>query len=74
MKFLAAFPYVLLIPIALLMALAPFGATPHFVEKWRMLLSGTLRRPIDWFDLVLHSTPLALLVMKVTADLYTKMR
>ena len=74
MKFLTAMPYVLLIPIALLMALAPFGATPHFVEKWRMLLSGTLRRPIDWFDLVLHSTPLALLVMKVSADLYTKMR
>ena len=74
MKFLAAMPYVVLVPAAVLMALAPFGATPHFVEKWRMLFGGTLRRPIDWFDLVMHTTPVALLVLKLSADLYTKMR
>lgn len=74
MKFLAAFPYLLLVPAALLMALAPFGTTPHFVEKWRMLLTGTLRRPIDWFDLVLHTAPVALLMVKLTVDAYAKMR
>ena len=74
MKFLAALPYLLLVPVALLMALAPFGATPHFVEKWRMLLTGTLRRPIDWFDLVLHTAPVALLMLKLTVDVYAKMR
>lgn len=68
-KFLATFPYALLIPVALLMALAPFGSTPHLVEKWRMLFAGTLRRPIDWFDLLLHTTPLALLLLKIGAGL-----
>jgi hypothetical protein len=68
-KLLAAFPYALLVPVALLLAIAPFGATPHLVEKWRMLFAGTLHRPLDWFDLVLHSAPLALLVLKVAATL-----
>ena len=72
MKLLAGFPYALLIPIAVLLAIAPFGATPHLVEKWRMLFDGTLRRPIDWFDLVLHTVPLALLVLKVAAALLTR--
>lgn len=65
MKIVAGIPYALLIPVAILMLLAPFGSTPHFVEKWRMLFSGTLRRPLDWFDLVLHTAPLALLALKV---------
>lgn len=74
LKFLQAMPYVFLVPLALLMALAPFGTTPHFIEKWRMLFAGTLRRPLDWFDLVMHSTPVALLLLKVSSDLYAKMR
>jgi hypothetical protein len=69
MKFLANIPYVLLVPVAILMALAPFGTTPHLIEKWRMLFAGTLRRPLDWFDLILHTTPIALLLLKVMATL-----
>jgi len=69
MKFLANIPYVLLVPVAILMALAPFGTTPHLIEKWRMLFAGTLRRPLDWFDLILHTTPIALLMLKVMATL-----
>jgi hypothetical protein len=65
MKFLANIPYVVLVPVAVLLALAPFGATPHLVEKWRMLFGGVLRRPIDWLDLVLHTAPLVLLMLKV---------
>jgi hypothetical protein len=65
MKFLDGIPYLALGIVALLMALAPFGSTPHLVEKWRMLFSGTLRRPLDWFDLVLHTAPLALLLLKI---------
>ena len=72
MKFLAAIPYVVLIPIAVLMALAPFGLTPHLVEKWRMLFAGTLHRPLDWFDLVLHTSPLAVLVVKVIAGVASR--
>lgn len=30
-----------------------------------MLFSGTLRRPLDWFDLVMHTAPLVLLLAKV---------
>lgn len=38
---------------------------PHLVEKLRMLLAGTLVRPLDIFDLAMHATPLALLVLKL---------
>jgi hypothetical protein len=72
-KWLADLPYLILIPLALLMALAPFGSTPHLVEKWRMLFGGTLRRPLDWFDLVLHSTPLLLLLLKLLVTLRMRM-
>ena len=64
-KWLSDLPYMILIPLAVLMALAPFGSTPHLVEKWGMLFRGVLRRPLDWFDLVLHSAPLVLLLLKV---------
>lgn len=49
------------------LAIAPIVPEPHLVEKTRMLLSGTLVRPIDMFDLVLHSTPLVLLVWRLAA-------
>jgi hypothetical protein len=41
---------------------------PHLVEKTGMLLDGTLRRPIDIFDLVLHGSPVALLIVRVMID------
>jgi hypothetical protein len=69
MKLLVNVPFVVLVPVAVFLALAPFGATPHLVEKWRMLFGGTLRRPLDWFDLVLHTAPLLLIVLKVIASL-----
>ncbi len=69
MKFLAGIPYFVLVPVAVFLALAPFGATPHLIEKWRMLFGGTLRRPLDWFDLLLHTAPLLLLVLKLIAGL-----
>jgi hypothetical protein len=49
---------------AIAFALVPIGHS-HFVEKWTMLFSGTLRRPLDWFDLVMHTTPTVLLVLKL---------
>ena len=45
------------------LGLAPF-APPHIVEKLAMLARGELSRPIDWFDLVLHGAPWALLLIK----------
>jgi hypothetical protein len=55
----------LLLPAALLLALAPFVPEPHLWEKLKMLVAGTLTRPIDIFDLVLHGGPLVLLVLKL---------
>ena len=64
LRFLDSLPYTILIPAAILLAIAPFGQTPHLVEKWRMLFAGSLRRPIDVFDFFLHTVPLALLAAK----------
>ncbi len=65
-------PYLFLVPAALLMALQPLGQQPHLIEKLQMLTAGTLRRPIDIFDLALHGTLLVLLLWKVVADLSAK--
>lgn len=65
-------PYLLLVPVALLLAVAPFGQEPHLVEKLRMLGAGELRRPIDIVDLLLHGGPLLLLVWKVGGDLASR--
>ena len=64
-KVLKSLPYPVLVPIAILMVLAPFHPQPHLVEKIRMMFSGQLTRPIDIFDLVLHATPLILLLAKL---------
>ena len=50
---------------ALALGLAPFFPEPHLWEKLKMLAAGTLSRPIDIFDLVLHATPVLLLVAKL---------
>ncbi len=62
-------PYLILVPVAIFMALQPIGQQPHLVEKLQMLFAGTLRRPIDIFDLALHGTLLVLLLWKVIADI-----
>lgn len=36
------------------MGLAPFAPEPHLWQKLKMLAAGTLTRPMDIFDLVLH--------------------
>lgn len=54
----------LLIIIAFFSAIAPVKPEPHLVEKLRMLKNGTLRKPLDIFDLLLHSAPLILIVIK----------
>jgi hypothetical protein len=64
-QLLQSIPYSILVPVAILMALAPVFPKPHLVEKVQMLLSGDLKRPIDIFDLLLHAAPLALLALKV---------
>ncbi len=51
--------------LALTLGLAPFVPEPHLFEKLRMLAQGTLVRPIDIFDLLLHAAPWVLLLVKL---------
>jgi len=61
-------PYQLLIPLAIFLGLAPFVPQPHLWEKLNMLLAGELKRPLDIFDLLLHATPLVLLISKFLVE------
>ena len=57
-------PYSTLALIALAIGLAPFYPEPHLIQKIRMLKAGTLKRPLDIFDLIMHATPFLLLIIK----------
>jgi len=50
---------------ALTLGLAPFFPEPHLWEKLKMLVAGTLVRPLDIFDLMLHAAPWAVLIAKL---------
>ena len=65
MNWLNKIPYPLLIVLSLTLGLAPFTPMPHLVEKMTMLLAGDLIRPVDVFDLLMHASPIVLLIMKV---------
>ncbi|MEA1890771.1 MAG: hypothetical protein U9N50_13480 [Pseudomonadota bacterium] len=57
MKWIDKLSWPVVIVITATLGLAPFSPQPHVVEKLAMLLNGTLSRPIDIFDLLLHGTP-----------------
>ncbi len=63
-QFLDSLPFPILIIMALLLGTAPMSGEPHLIEKINMLMAGTLVKPLDIFDLVLHSTPIILLLLK----------
>ena len=65
MRWLDKIPYMVITPLAIFLALAPFSPEPHLWEKLKMLFAGTLVRPVDIFDLCLHGTPLLILVLKL---------
>ena len=67
MKWLDNLPMAFLVPIAVVLALAPFSPEPHLWEKLKLLFAGELIRPIDIFDLFLHGAPLLLLALKLIA-------
>lgn len=50
--------------LALTLGLAPFTPEPHIWEKLKMLATGDLVKPIDWFDLVLHAVPWLVVLAK----------
>ncbi|WP_096663236.1 hypothetical protein [Polaromonas sp. AET17H-212] len=65
MKWLDRIPLVWLVVLALWMAVAPITPEPHLIEKLRMLGQGTLSRPLDIFDLFIHTMPLVLLALRL---------
>lgn len=71
MKWLDNLGYIPLILITLLLGMAPWpaGTQPHLLEKLGMLFNGTLSRPVDIFDLVLHASPLILILLKIARDM-----
>lgn len=62
--FIRKIPYSVLAPIALIVGFSPFYPEPHLGEKLRILFDGKLVRPLDIFDLFLHSAPVILLIIK----------
>lgn len=68
MAWLDRFPLKWLVPLALWLAVAPIVPEPHLTEKWRLLMQGALSRPIDIFDLLLHTVPLVLLAVRLWRD------
>ncbi len=64
MNWLDKTPYPLLIVLSLTLGLAPFTPMPHLAEKVKMLLAGELVRPVDVFDLLMHASPVVLLIVK----------
>ncbi len=65
MQWLDRIPTSLLVVASVFLGLAPFVPEPHAMEKIRMLLQGSLTRPIDIFDLVFHLLPIILLIVQL---------
>ena len=63
------FSYKILVPLAILLGLAPFYPVPHLVEKTGMLMRGELKRPIDIFDMFWHVWPILLLFFQLSRDI-----
>lgn len=65
-------PLGMLVMVSIMLGMAPFVPEPHLVEKLRMLSEGTLQKPIDIFDLVMHATPATILVIRLVRDFQRK--
>ena len=66
MKWIDQIPLILLVVVAEFLGIAPMHAEPHLLEKSRMLLSGSLSKPIDIFDFLMHATPSVLLIIRLS--------
>jgi hypothetical protein len=68
MRWLDRIPLLWLVLIALWLLVAPVVPEPHLMEKLRWLMRGELTRPLDIFDLLLHSVPALLLGWRLWRD------
>ncbi|OGW18924.1 MAG: RND transporter [Nitrospirae bacterium GWC2_57_13] len=62
-RYISDLPWSMVILVCLTLGLAPFSP-PHIWEKLQMLFAGTLTKPLDWFDLLLHGAPWIVLILK----------
>ena len=65
MKILDKLPLLPTLVVTGLLALAPFSPEPHLWEKLKMLYLGTLIRPLDIFDLLLHGSGFVVFTAKI---------
>jgi hypothetical protein len=65
MRWLDKIPLTALVIAAIALGLAPFTPEPHLWQKLKMLANGTLLRPIDIFDLIMHASLPLLLVARL---------
>ena len=69
-QILDQFSWPVVIIACLTLGLAPFVPEPHIWEKLKMLAAGTLVRPIDIFDLLMHAAPFLIAGLKLALTLY----
>lgn len=65
LKWIDQIPLHMLVIVSLTLGLAPFMPEPHVVEKLRMLVQGSLSKPIDILDLLMHGGPWLLLILRL---------
>ncbi len=65
LQFITTTPLSTFLLVAATLGLAPFLPEPHIWEKLKMLFTGTLSRPVDIFDFLLHGVPWLLLALKL---------
>lgn len=65
-RLLDGLPVWALLILCLTLGLSPYVPEPHIWEKLKMLAAGTLTRPIDILDLLMHGLPWLLLALKLT--------
>jgi hypothetical protein len=69
MELIDTISYSILIPMTFLLGFAPFYPKPHIYEKLSMLRNGTLKKPLDIFDLLYHISPFVVLLIKISRDI-----
>ncbi len=60
--------YPQLVLLTIMLGLAPFFPIPHTFEKMQMLINGELKKMIDIFDLIFHSSPILLILTKYVVN------
>jgi len=69
MKWLDKIGYTPLVIVAILLGMAPLDPEPHLWQKLKMLMDGTLVKPLDMFDLFFHGTAPLLLILKLSKSI-----